>query len=55
MVRLSKPANSEGTRAAAGEVPHVEVEGRVLDERSQQQCRDAASDLVRLLDADENT
>jgi hypothetical protein len=37
------------SRAANGELPPVEVDGRVLDDSSQRQFRVAASDLVRLL------
>ena len=35
--------------AARSELPRVEVEGRVLDENSQQEFRDKANDLVGLL------
>jgi len=36
-------------RAANGELPKVEVAGRILDERSQEQFRVAAGELVNLL------
>ena len=36
-------------RAVSGDLPKVEVEGRVLDERSQEQFRAAAKELAALL------
>jgi hypothetical protein len=51
--RAQKVLLKVAQRAARGQLPEVEVEGRVLDAGSQLEFRSAASDLVKLLQQDD--
>ena len=48
-VRIRQILLDVAKRGAAGELPQVEVEGRILDEFSQRQFREAVAELVTLL------
>jgi hypothetical protein len=49
--RARRILQSIAARGARGQLPRVEVDGRVLDERSQRQFRDAVKELEELLNA----
>lgn len=50
IAKIRKVLSRVAQAAANGEAPPVEVEGRVLDDRSQKEYRSAAGNLVKLLD-----